>query len=225
MKIFKKNIQIAIDGPVGSGKSVGARLLAKKLGIFYLNTGATFRAVAYLAVKKGLNFQDEQLITLINKTKIDIKMERSGSCRLIIAGQDVTKKLFSKQMDYGSSAVAVRPKIRDILTQKWRETAEDKAIVMEGRDINKVLPKADLKIFMTASLKIRAQRIWKKYGTKGELKKVEKQIKIRDYQDSHRKINPLKYTRDYWLLDTSSLTMEEEINHIIKKLKSMGLVA
>lgn len=225
MKILKQDLQIVIDGPVGSGKSVGAQLLAQRLKIFYLNTGATFRAVAYLAQQNGINYKEKRLLRLLRESQLDIKMGDRGSCRIILKGKDITDNLFNEEMDYGSSVVAVSQDIRDILTKKWRQMAYGKPIVMEGRDIIKVLPKADLKIFMTADTKIRIRRIWKKYGDRKTFKEIEKQIEKRDYQDSHRKINPLKHTRDYWLLNTSSLTVEEEIQLIIKKLKEMELVA
>ncbi len=224
MKLTKKDLQIAIDGPVGSGKSTGAQLLAKRLNIFYLNTGATFRAVAYLAKKNGVNYQAKNLVELLKKNRIDIKLKKDGSCCVLLEGEDITSKLFNEEMDYGASAVAVRQDIRKVLRRKWQQMALGKPIVMEGRDINKVLPHADLKIFMTANESIRIRRLWKKYGGRKNLKEIAEQVKRRDHQDTHRRIDPLKYTPEYWFLDTSSLSVTEEIKVIIKKLKEKGLV-
>ncbi len=227
MKILKKELKIAIDGPVGSGKSLAAELLAKKLGIFYLNTGATFRVVALVALKKGLDFRSKEVHRILKKKEIEIKIKKSGDYRVILEGRNVTRELFTSEVAWGASCVATLPEIRKILTRKWREIVKNKPFIAEGRDMALIFPQADLKVFMTADCQVRAKRIQKKLKEK-ELGKsfdqVLQEIKARDHQDMYRKINPLKFSSKYWLLDTSDLTPEEEIEIIIRKLKKMKLV-
>lgn len=231
MRIKKKNLQIAIDGPVGAGKSVGAFFLAQKLGILYVYTGAMYRAVALLGVRSGLDLKKEEpLIKLLKKSKIELKKPtRKGRvCDVFLNNKDVTEDLFSPRIHWGSSQVAVFPKVRKHLVKVQKEIAQKQPVVMEGRDITTVvIPRADLKIFMTADLKIRAKRRLKellKNGVKTNLTGQLKEIKKRDYQDSHRQADPLKITPDAWVLDTSNLSIEEEVEMILTRLKEKGLI-
>ena len=229
---FKKKIQIAIDGPVASGKSTGAFLLAKKLGILYIYTGAMYRAVAWLAVKNNFDFKNEDAINdLLKKTKLQLKKpsKKNHFCDVIINGADITNQLFNSEISWGSSAVAVLPKIRKYLVKLQQKMAEDQSVVMEGRDIGSVvLPKADLKIFLTADLSVRAKRRFQQMKNGGEkviYSEVLAELKKRDFQDSERSVDPLHPVDGAWILDTTSLTIGEEVELIIKKLIKNKLIS
>jgi len=231
MKLQKNDLQIAIDGPVGAGKSVGAHCLAQRLNILYVYTGAMYRAVAWAGLKAGLGLEKERpLIKLLSKAKIKLsKPDRKDRvCNVLLNGKDITDELFTPRVHWGSSQVAVFPHVRKHLVKLQQEIAKKQAVVMEGRDIaTVVLPQADLKIYMTANLKVRARRRLKdllKQGEKANLKKVTAEIKKRDYQDLHRKADPLKITSDAWVLDTTNLSIDEEVDMIIAKLKEKDLI-
>jgi len=231
MKIKKPNLQIAIDGPVGAGKSIGAYEVAKKLNIFYVNTGAMYRAVAWVGLKNGLDLKKEgPLIKLLKRTKIRLKKssKRNIIYDVFVNGKNMTSQLFSSRVHWGSSQVSIFPKVRKFLVKLQQEIAENQSVIMEGRDIATiVLPNADLKIYMTADLNKRAKRRLKDLSERGEkvsLTAVIKEIKKRDYNDTHRKLDPLKIATNAWVLDTTNLTIKEEISLILKKLKNLGLI-
>ncbi len=231
MKLVKANLQIAIDGPVGAGKSVTANLLAKRLGIIYVYTGAMYRAVGYAASVHNIDWFNEQAVyELVKKTKIELRPTThiGRFCDVFVNNEDVTEQLFTPKASEGSSAVATLPSIRRQMVEMQKEIADDKAVVMEGRDITTtVLPKADLKIYMTADIELRAQRRLRDLQNKGfdkSLEDVLQETKDRDYQDSHRSADPLQIVKDAWVLDTTNLTIENTIEAIVDKLVGMGLV-
>jgi len=231
MRLKKKDLQIAIDGPVGAGKSVGAFNLAKKLNILYVYTGAMYRAVAWLGLKNNLDLKKEKpLVKLTKQSQIKLaKPSQPGRvCDVIVNGQNITDELFLPRIHWGSSQVAVFPKIREHLVSLQQKIARNQAVVMEGRDITTVvLPQADLKIYLTANLKVRAKRRLKdllKAGEKYSLEQVIKEIKKRDANDMQRKKDPLKIASGVWVLDTSKLTIKQEVAMIINKLKQLDLV-
>ena len=222
---LNKNIQIAIDGPVGAGKSTVAYLLAQKLNILYIDTGAMYRAVALLATINNLDFSDEaSIMNTLNKSTIKLvpPLEKSRFCTVLLNNQDVTKKIRTNKVSWGSSAVAVLPKIRKHLVRLQKTMAKAQSVVMEGRDITTiVLPQADLKIYMTASVKDRAKRRHKELQQKGIKQSFAvtlKETKKRDKQDSSRKADPLTITQGAWVLETSNLTINQVVNAIIKRL-------
>jgi len=230
-KLLKKNLQVAIDGPVAAGKSIAARMLAKKLGILYVYTGAMYRAVALLGFKNNLDLtKEDPLVELLEKSEIKLvpSKEKDKICTVLLNGQDITDELFTPRVSWGSSQVGILPKIRKILVKKQQEIAQNQPVIMEGRDITyRVLPNADLKIYMTANLDIREKRRWKdlrKKGIEKKLKEIIKETKKRDYQDSHRKTDPLKITKNAWVVNTSNMTIKEEINVVLKKLQEKGLI-
>lgn len=232
LKILKPNLQIAIDGPVGSGKSVGAYKLAKKLNVLYVYTGAMYRATAFIGLQHGLDLsQEDPLVSLLKQSRIELKKSSSlrRVCDVFINGQDETEELFSSRLHWGSSQVGIFPRVRKHLVKLQQEIARHQPVVMEGRDITTVvLPKADLKIYMTASLRVRALRRLKdllKRGEKATLPQVIKEVKKRDYQDIHRQVDPLKITPDAWVLDTSKISINQEVDMIISRLKQLGLVS
>lgn len=195
---------IAIDGPAGSGKSSAAKALATKLNYYYLNTGMTFRAVA---LKKSTDFE--------------LKFNDKKQSEIFIDGKKVDKELKSPEIDLLASNIAKDQNIRKLLIKKWKQAAEGRNIVIEGRDIAQVFPKANLKIYMTASVGVRAKRIWQKYHTSGiekTLDTIEADIKTRDQQDSSREINPLRLTKEYLVIDTTNMSIDDEVKAIIDKI-------
>jgi CMP/dCMP kinase len=228
---LKNNLQIAIDGPLGAGKSVTAKLLSKRLNILYVYTGAMYRATALLGLQNGLDLKQETpLVKLLSNSKIELfPSEKSDKiCKVLLNGIDVSDLLFSPELSRGASQVGIFPKIRQILVKKQQEIANNQAVVMEGRDIAvRVLPQADLKIYMTADVNIRAKRRWRdliKQGFKVNLSEVIAETEKRDYQDSHRQTDPLKIVTDAWVLDTSKLTIEKTVDAIIDKLLEKKLI-
>jgi len=227
----KKNLQIAIDGPVASGKSTIAKILAQKLGILYVYTGAMYRAVAYLAKLYSVDHKDEfSILSLLKKTKITLAPTKRGDkpCKVFLEKKEITDKLFTQEISWGASLVAVLPKLRKELVRQQKEIANGQSVIMEGRDITtRVLPNADLKIYMTAGLTERARRRVKQLKEKGieeDPQKIFEETKRRDYQDTHRQADPLKIVPDAYVLDTTNLTIKEVVNKIVKKLKEKKLI-
>ena len=212
-------MQIAIDGPVAAGKGTVAYLLAKKLGILYVDTGAMYRAVALLAIRNNISLKDQDsIVKLLNKTKIDLKMPRL----VYINGEDVSSEIRTPKISSASSKVGLLPKVRKHLVNLQKKLAENQGVVMEGRDITtRVLKKADLKIFLTADPKARAERRraqLEEQGIKKSFEEVLKDTIARDTQDSTRKTDPLKITNDSFILDTTKLTISQVVKKILEKL-------
>ncbi|HOI05458.1 MAG TPA: (d)CMP kinase [Candidatus Woesebacteria bacterium] len=224
--------QIAIDGPVAAGKGTVSRLLAEKLNFLYVDTGAMYRAAALLAIQNNINFdQEDKVVTLIAQSTLEMRnpegdKEADGRLTtLILNGKDVSWAIRTTKCSDGASKVATLAKVRQILVEKQKKIAETQNVVMEGRDITfKVLPDADLKIFLTADLEIRAKRRHLQYLTKGIDKSIEeviKEVQERDQRDMTRKIDPLHPTADSWILDSSHLSIEEVVNLIAEKVNTM----
>lgn len=224
--------QIAIDGPVAAGKGTVSRLLAEKLNFLYVDTGAMYRAAALLALQKELSFdQEEKIVALLADSELEMRNpegEKEADGRLttlILNGKDVSWKIRTTQCSDGASKVATLVKVRKILVEKQKQIAKTKNVVMEGRDITfKVLPEADLKIFLTADLEIRAKRRHLQYLIKGIDKKLEEviaEVQERDERDMNRQIDPLHPTLDSWILDSSKLSIEEVVDLITEKVQIM----
>jgi len=203
--------QIAIDGPAASGKSTIAKLLAERLGFEHLNTGATYRAVAVYLKEKGLNPSSprEELEKALKDVKVDYR-----------DGKDYTEKIQSPEAGILASDFAKLDLVREHLVRIQREICDDKNIVVEGRDIGTVvLPDAQLKIFLTASLEARIERKLREYQKKGlnvSREEVERELISRDTQDSSRKIAPLKPAEDAVVIDTTSMSVNEVLQKILK---------
>lgn len=221
----KRSFQIAIDGPVAAGKGTVSRLLAEKLGFLYVDTGAMYRATALLAIRAGAAFDDEdQVVALLEKAKLEMRnpqppKETDGRLTTVILdGEDVSWAIRTQKCSEGASKVAVLAKLRRVLVQKQQEIAAKQNVVMEGRDITfRVLPEAQVKIFLTASVESRAVRRHTQYLTKGtniSLEEVVAEIKERDERDTKRDTDPLHVAEDAWVLDTSNLSIEEVVEQI-----------
>lgn len=225
---MKQHLQIAIDGPVAAGKGTVARLVAERLGITYIDTGAMYRVAGLLATRAGVSWEDENGVRrLVEKAEIQLRQpegeEKDGRLiTVIVDGEDVSWKIRTEEAGRGSSAVAKLGKVRQALVKKQQAIANRQSVVMEGRDITfRVLPRADLKIYLTASAKERAKRRHKELLMRGEdvsYEMVLEDLKKRDSQDMRRKVDPLHVAPGAWVLDTTELTIEEVVEVIAKKV-------
>lgn len=220
-----KNIQIAIDGPSGAGKSTMAKIIAKELGILYLDTGAMYRAVALKAIKSGIDTKDSEALAEMVKD-IDLRIVyENGVQKVILDGEDVTDEIRTPAVTVGSSDVAVNPAVREKMVELQREIASENSVIMDGRDIGThVLPNADVKIFLTASIEDRAKRRYEELKQKGMLKQSFEELKMemeyRDKNDSTRAHSPLKKADDAILLDTTGFSVEESAKVILDIIRS-----
>jgi len=222
---------IAIDGPVAAGKGTVARLVAEKLDFNYIDTGAMYRLVAYIAKKNHLKFTDEKaLLPLVKKADMDIKNptpeEKDGRlATIILDGKDLSWAIRTQAMSSGASQVAQLAEIRHVLVEKQQEIAKGKDVVMEGRDITyRVLPQANLKIFLTASDIVRAKRRHQQLLSKGEdadFEDVYKALIERDRRDMERSVDPLQIVDDAWVIDTSDLSIEKVVAAVTSKVEVM----
>jgi len=211
-------INIAIDGPAGAGKSTIAKAVAKDLGIIYLDTGAMYRATAYLALQKGIDPKDEQKVSeMLEDLKMDI-VYKDGEQRIIVNGIDATPYLREHYMSKAASDISALPCVRYKMVDLQRDFASKNDVVLDGRDIGTfVLPNANCKFFLTASPEERARRRMKDLEEKGE--KVDYQTLLsdiiqRDYNDSHRKVAPLKQADDADFVDTTQMSVEDVVAHV-----------
>ena len=211
-----KHYSVAIDGPAGAGKSTIARALAKELGYYYVDTGAIYRTVGYFMDLWGVAPKDVDGINrYIDELTVDIRYDDDGKQHMLMNGIDVTDDIRTPEISQIASTISAHKVVRDTLLDMQREMARKHNVIMDGRDIGTVvLPKADVKIFMTASAQVRAQRRYAELQAKGSTDSYEKvlaDIEKRDYQDSHREVAPLKQAEDAVLLDTSNLTIDQVI--------------
>lgn len=218
-----KKLVVAIDGPAAAGKSTVAKMVAKKIGATYIDTGAMYRAVTYFALSQNIDPKDESaVVSLLPKLKLNIKEDE----RIFLNGTDVTKQIRSIEVNDNVSYVASYKDIRLALVDIQRKMSESISVVMDGRDIGTyVLPNADIKIFQVASVGTRALRRYKENISKGiqcELEDIEIGLKKRDHIDSTRTFAPLKPADDSIVLDTSNLSIEEAVDAVIEIIKKKG---
>ena len=219
-----KTIQIAIDGPASSGKSTGAKIIAKEFGFTYLDTGAMYRAATYIALKHQLNEDNvEQLLGLLEQHPISFGRSEAGEQLVFVGDVDITHPIRENEVTNRVSTIAAIPVIREKLVALQQEIAQKGGIVMDGRDIGTVvLPQAELKVFLVASVDERAKRRYEENMAKGietDLEKLKEEIAARDYKDSHRETSPLKQAEDAIYLDTTGLTIEEVVDKIKEEAK------
>ncbi len=214
-----KTVNIAIDGPAGAGKSTIARALAKELGYYYVDTGAIYRTVAYFMDLLGVSPKDvDGVERYIDELTVQIQYDETGKQHMLMNGIDVTDEIRTQDISQKASLVSAHGVVREVLLDMQREVARQHNVIMDGRDIGTVvLPKADVKIFLTASPEVRAKRRCDELNAKGQNANFEqtlKDIQQRDYQDTHREIAPLKMSRDSIKVDTSDLDIPAVIDTI-----------
>ena len=214
-----KKYSIAIDGPAGAGKSTIAKKLAAELGYHYVDTGAIYRTVAYFMDLLGVSPKDvDGVERYIDELTIEIEYDEEGKQHMIMNGMDVSDDIRTQDIAQKASLVSAHAVVREVLLDMQRDMAKAYDVIMDGRDIGTVvLPKASVKIFLTASPEVRAQRRCDELIAKGQKAKYEtilKEIKQRDYQDTHREIAPLKLARDSIKVDTSEMDIDQVVAHI-----------
>ena len=214
-----KTISIAIDGPAGAGKSTIARRLAKELGFYYVDTGAIYRTVAYFLDLWGVSPKDvDGVRRYIDELTVEICYDEDGVQHMIMNGMNVTDDIRTQDISQKASLVSAHAEVRDMLLDMQRDVAKQHNVIMDGRDIGSVvLPKADVKIFLTASAEVRAKRRTEELlakGQKANYNQILKEIQQRDYQDTHREVAPLKMCRDSVKVDTSELDIEGVVAEI-----------
>lgn len=223
-----KNYIIAIDGPSGAGKSTLSKMIAKKLGISYIDTGAMYRACALYAIELGINpkIDSEKLRSILNDIKIDFSYENDEQ-RVYLNDIDVSREIREAHISIGASDISAIPFVRDKLVFMQREMAKNKSVLMDGRDIGtNVFPNADIKIYLTAAVEDRAKRRYEELLSKGN--KVDYQTVLddmikRDENDKNRCYAPLKQDKNAKLLDTTGNSLDKSLNllynYIVEKLK------
>jgi cytidylate kinase len=212
-------MNVAIDGPAGAGKSTIAKAVAAKKGYVYVDTGAMYRAMALYFIREGISKDDEAKISAsVDGIVVSIKYE-DGAQHVILNGEDVTGMIRTEEVGNMASATSVYAAVRTKLVALQQELAKTTDVIMDGRDIGTVvLPNADVKVFLTASVECRAKRRFDELKAKGEnpdFDKIAKDIEERDYRDSHREISPLKQAEDAILVDSSDMTIDEVVDTII----------
>ncbi len=213
-----KKLVVAIDGPAGAGKSTVAQLAAKELGYTYIDTGAMYRAVAWKTLQQGKEITDELILEVVKD--IDVNLQYAdGKTKVTVDGTDVSTAIRTPEVSGIVSQVAALGPVRVKMVDLQRKMAERGSVLMDGRDIaTNVLPNADVKIFLTASIEERAKRRWKELKEKGydiTREKLQQDIAARDKADSEREISPLVQAEDATLLDTTGLSIDEVVSRIL----------
>lgn len=221
---MKKHFSIAIDGPGGAGKSTLAKAVAKKLNILHVDTGAIYRTIGYAAFSRGLDAKDEsQIAPLLKEIQIDMAFDENSGQKMLLDGKDVSTEIRLPEISMYASNVSALPCVRAYLLEMQRDIARKRSVIMDGRDIGTVvLPDADVKIFLSASPEVRARRRWlelQEKGTPDTYEAVLADLIARDERDSNRAIAPLRPADDAVLLDTSSMTLQESIDAILKLIR------
>jgi len=217
---MKKQISIAIDGPAAAGKSTVAKVLAKKLSYLYIDTGAMYRALTYRALQAGIDVNDEEkLIQLLRDTYIELKPSNGGQL-VFLNGVDVTNIVRQSEVTNNVSIVAKHRLVREEMVKRQRSLAQNGGVVMDGRDIGThVLPEAEVKVFLKASVEERAKRRHEENILRGfdsDIEKLKEEIARRDKLDSEREVAPLRKADDAVEIDTTSLSIDEVVNRIME---------
>lgn len=212
---------IAIDGPAGAGKSTIAKAVARELGYVYIDTGAMYRAVGLFCLDQGIALTDEVRVSeAVRDIDITIAYDEEGAQQVFLNGANVSTRIRTQQVGDAASTVSQYPAVREKMVKLQQSLAEHTSVVMDGRDIaSKVLPNADTKIYLTASVEERARRRANELREKGELcdiAEVEAEIRARDDRDMHRQHSPLIQVPEAVLVDSSTLTIDETIDRILE---------
>ena len=219
-------MKISIDGPAGAGKSTVARLVAQRLGYTYLDTGAMYRAITLAVLQAHIASNDEQSIAaLVKKCDLQIKTDADGNNKIYLDGEDVSAEIRQQTISNAVSDVANHKAVRDVLVEKQRQMASHGNAVLDGRDIGTVvLPDAQLKIFLTASIAVRAKRRYadlQKTGEKVSLDELAKSIEERDNKDAKNTYGPMRPADDAIIIDTDNMTIEQVVEKIVTLAKEL----
>lgn len=216
-------INVAIDGPAGAGKSTIARAAAAALGYVYVDTGALYRAVALYMLQRNIDPEDSNsVVAALPMVEVELKYV-NGEQRVYLCGENVSRVIRTPEVSRAASVVSAIPKVRELLFRLQQETASNNNVIMDGRDIGTVvLPKAQVKIYLTASAEERATRRYNELVEKGQqvdYGEILEDIKARDYSDMNRAIAPLKQARDAVLIDNSDYTLEQSVEAVVKVIR------
>ncbi len=217
-------INIAIDGPGGAGKSTVARAVAKQLGFIYVDTGAIYRAIGLKFVRTGKSFTNENIISVLPGTELSLT-HIDGEQHIIIDGEDVSSLIRTQEISSAASKVSAVPEVRAFLLDLQRDIARKNNVIMDGRDVGTViLPNAEVKIFLTANVEVRARRRHRELMAKGletpdTFERVLKEVAERDKADSERATAPLKPAEDAMLVDTSDMDFEQSVQTVINIIR------
>jgi len=220
-----RKIKVAVDGPAGAGKSTISKKVAERLNLIYIDTGAMYRAVGLYVLRKNISTTDNEAVSaLLNEIDIDIAHGENGQL-VFLNGEDVTGKIRTPEVSMAASNVSAIPEVRIKLVEMQRALAESKSVIMDGRDIGShVLPDADIKIFLTASVEERARRRYIELTEKGEkcsFDAVKEEMELRDKNDSTRAVSPLIIAEGAVVIDTTNLTPEQSIDALTDKIKEI----
>lgn len=219
-------ISVAIDGPAGAGKSSVSKAAASDMGFTYIDTGAMYRAAALFAIENGIDIKNDVkiLISRLDEIKIDIKYTDEGQ-RIYLMGKDVSGLIRRENVSVGASDIAVIPEVRKKLVELQRDMAKSANVIMDGRDIcEHVLPDAQVKIFLTASVDSRARRRYDELCAKGvecDFEKIKADMIYRDKNDSTRAVSPLRQAKDAVLLDTTELSFSEAVEKVKELIRNV----
>ena len=218
-----KNFVIAIDGPAGAGKSTVAKRVANQLGFIYIDTGAMYRSVAWKALQNVGTIEEilpTELGKIANESNLSVSLDKEGNNHFFVDSIEVTEAIRSTEVSRAVAVVAANSKVRSALVKHQQKMGESQSIVMDGRDIGTtVFPKANLKVFLTASVEMRAERRWKEMEAKGEkvdYEELKNEIALRDKMDQEREVSPLIAAEDAIFVDTTSLTIDQVVGKIIE---------
>ena len=219
-------LTIAIDGPVGAGKSTISDVVAQRLGILHLDTGAMYRAVGLYMLDHGIELQDQKAVSSLceeGKVLVDVRYE-DGSQRTVLNGQDVSPRIRTQEVGQAASYVSRYPAVRRMLVRRQQEMAKTQPMLLDGRDIGTVVLKdASVKIYLTASPESRAKRRMLQLREKGDetpFEAILQEVNARDYQDTHRETDPLRQAGDALLVDSSDLTFDETVDAILSLVEA-----
>lgn len=218
------SVAIAIDGPAGAGKSTIAKRVAEELNFMYVDTGALYRAVALCAIQKNIEPDDSQRVSeMLSEIKVQLAFNYRFEKVVLLDGRDVSSRIRTPEVSMAASKISALPQVRAYLLDLQRDIAKENNVIMDGRDIGTVvLPDAKVKIFLTASPQVRAERRYKELSEKGanvSFDEVLRDVNERDYNDSHRKTAPLKPAEDSVFVDTTDLDFEQSVEKIISVIK------
>ena len=221
-----EHFNIAIDGPAGAGKSTIAKLAAKRLGFVYVDTGAMYRTIALHILREGIDPQDEAAVSAACRNVNVTIAYKDGVQQVLLNGENVSGLIRAEEVGKTASATSGYLPVREKLVELQKELAKRENVVMDGRDIGTcVLPDAPAKIYLTASVEIRARRRFRELEEKGtacDIREIEKDIEERDYRDMHRENSPLRQAEDAVLLDSSHMTIEQVVDSIIRIARERG---